>query len=142
MAQSTIWWVLAGTVIALELATGTFYFLMLSTGLVAAAIAAHLGLGTSSQVALAAVVGGASIVVWRAYKKWQPASAPASANRDVNLDIGETVRVESWTPDGTSTVRYRGAQWSVSLLAGATPSPGNYTIIEVVGSKLIVKKSQ
>ncbi|MDO9198743.1 NfeD family protein, partial [Rhodoferax sp.] len=46
MAESTIWWVLAGAVVAIELATGTFYLLMLSVGLVAAAISAHAGATT------------------------------------------------------------------------------------------------
>ena len=44
MQASTIWWVLTGVVIATELATGTIYLLMISVGLAAGAIAAHLGL--------------------------------------------------------------------------------------------------
>ncbi len=140
MAESTIWWVLAGAVVAVELLTGTFYLLMLSIGMVAAAIAAHLGATTSVQLVVAAVVGGGSVVSWRRYKQKQPSPAPASSNRDVNLDVGETVQVEAWERDGTSSVKYRGAIWSVSLVAGATPSPGSYSIVEVVGSRLVVKK--
>lgn len=140
MAQWTIWWVLAGIVIALELVTGTFYLLMLSIGLAAAAIAAHLGATSTVQMVVAAVVGGGAIVGWRSYKLKQPAAAPASANRDVNLDIGETVSVESWGPDGTSSVHYRGAKWAVSLVPGASPTPGQHRIVEVVGSQLIVSK--
>ena len=33
MAESTIWWLLAGAAVALELVTGTFYLLMLAVGL-------------------------------------------------------------------------------------------------------------
>ena len=141
MAESTIWWVLAGAVIAVELLTGTFYLLMLSLGFVAAAIVAHLGFTAPMQLVVAAVVGGACVVAWRSYKKKTPSALPASANRDVNLDIGETLHVEVWAADGTSTVKYRGANWQVSLVAGATPSPGVYSIVEVIGSRLIVKKS-
>jgi len=140
MAESTIWWVLAGAVIAVELLTGTFYLLMLSMGLVAAAIAAHLGATATVQFVVAAVVGGGSVVAWRLYKQKTPSALPASANHDVNMDVGETVHVEAWGPDGTSTVKYRGANWSVSLLPGATPAPGLHTIVEVVGSRLILKK--
>lgn len=140
VAESTIWWVLAGAVIAIELLTGTFYLLMLSIGLVAAAIAAHLGATATVQLVVAAVVGGGSVVAWRRYKQKTPSTLPASANPDVNLDVGETVHVEAWGPDGTSSVKYRGANWSVSLAAGATPSPGLHSIVEVVGSRLIVKK--
>ena len=140
MAESTIWWVLAGAVIAVELLTGTFYLLMLSTGLVAAAIAAHLGASTTMQLVAAAVVGGGCVIAWRSYKQDSRSALPASANRNVNLDVGETVHVEAWGLDGTSSVKYRGAKWSVSLVADAIPSPGNYCIVEVVGSRLMVRK--
>ena len=39
MAESTIWWLLAGVAIGLELVTGTFYLLMVGIGLAAGAIA-------------------------------------------------------------------------------------------------------
>jgi len=140
MAESTIWWVLAGAVIAVELVTGTFYLLMLSMGLVAAAIAAHVGATTTVQLVVAAIVGGGFVVAWRRYKQKTPSALPASANYDVNMDVGETVHVEAWRPDGTSAVKYRGANWTVSLIPGATPSPGLHRVVEVVGSRLVVKK--
>jgi len=140
MAQTTIWWVLAGAVIALELLSGTFYLLMLSLGLVGAAIAAHLGASTPIQLVVAAVVGGGSVLAWRGYKQRTPSAAPASANRDVNLDVGETVLVEEWKPDGTSSVKYRGAHWDVALIPGVASAPGPHRIVEVIGSRLIVCK--
>ena len=140
MTESTIWWVLAGAVIAVELVTGTFYLLMVSVGLAAAAMTAYLGASATAQVIVAAVVGGGSVVAWRRYKQKQPSALPASANHDVNMDIGETVQVDAWEPNGTSTVKYRGANWSVSLIAGAMPSPGTHMIVEVVGSRLVVRK--
>ena len=45
MADSTVWWLLAGAAVAVELMTGTFYLLMLAIGLAAAALAAHAGAG-------------------------------------------------------------------------------------------------
>ena len=141
MAESTIWWVLAGTTIAIELLSGTFYLLMLSMGMIAAAIAAQLGATATVQLVVAALVGGGSVVAWRIYKQKSPSALPANANHDVNLDIGETVNVEAWGPDGSSTVKYRGANWSVSLQHGATPTTGLHYIVKVVGSRLIVEKS-
>jgi membrane protein implicated in regulation of membrane protease activity len=79
-------------------------------------------------------------VAWRSYKQKQPSALPASANHDVNMDVGETVHVDAWGADGTSSVKYRGANWGVSLIPGATPSPGLHRIVEVIGSRLIVKK--
>ncbi len=140
MAESTIWWVLTGVVVAVELMTGTFYLLMLSMGMVAGAIAAHLGATTATQLVVAAVVGGGFVVAWRRYKQTQPHPLPAGANRDAILDVGESVHVDSWGPDGTGSVKYRGAQWNVALVAGATPVPGLHRIVEVVGSRLVVEK--
>ena len=140
MADSTMWWVLAGAAVAIELLSGTFYLLMLSLGLVAAAIAAHLGATTTVQLLVAATVSGSFVVAWRSYKLKTSSTAITSASADANLDVGETVYVEAWRPDGSSSVKYRGANWSVSLTPGAPPSPGNYRIMEVVGSRLVVKK--
>lgn len=140
MTEATFWWILTGIAVGVEMLTGTFYLLMLSIGLSAAAIAAHLGAGLSVQVLVAALVGGASIVGWRSYKKTQ-VTPPASANHDVNMDIGETVQVDHWESDATALVKYRGAQWQVALAPGETPSTGAYRIIEVIGSRLLVKKA-
>lgn len=140
MAESTIWWVFAGAAIAVELVTGTFYLLMLSMGLSAAAIAAYLGASVPVQLVVAALVGGGAVVAWRRYKQKSPSALPASANHDVNMDVGSTVQVDNWNPDGTSSVKYRGANWQVSLAPGAMPSPGIHRIVEVVGSRLIVQK--
>lgn len=140
MTEATFWWVLTGIAIGVEMLTGTFYLLMLSSGLIAAALAAQAGATLTVQILLAALVGGAATLAWRAYKKTQP-NLPASANHDVNLDIGEIVQVDHWAPDATSGVKYRGAHWTVALAAGETePAPGAFRIIEVIGSRLIVKK--
>ncbi len=140
MAQSTLWWLLAGAAVGVELATGTFYLLMVAVGLAAAALSAHLGAGFTLQIVVAAMVSAGTVLTWRSYKKAQPSSAPASSNRDVNLDVGETVQVDGWNPDGTSTVKYRGANWSVASASGSPLTAGSHQVVEVVGSRLIVRK--
>ena len=40
MNESTIWWLIAGSLVGIELMTGTFYLLMVAAGLAAAAVAA------------------------------------------------------------------------------------------------------
>lgn len=140
MAQSTLWWLLAGTAVGVELATGTFYLLMLALGLAAAAVAAHMGGGVTMQIVIAAVVSAGTVLAWRQYKKNQQSSLPANANRDVNLDIGETVLVESWNADGTSSVKYRGANWAVASAPGSPLAAGPHQVVEVVGSRLVVRK--
>jgi membrane protein implicated in regulation of membrane protease activity len=141
MAQSTLWWLLAGAAVGVELMTGTFYLLMFAVGLAAAALAAHFGLAVTVQIVIAAFVGAGSVVAWHRYKQAQPAAAPANANRDVNLDIGATVQVETWQADGTATVKYRGANWTIAM-ADSTLAllAGPHRVVEVVGSRLIVAR--
>ena len=140
MEQSTIWWLLAGTAIGIELLTGTFYLLMIAVGLAAAAIAAHADAPLTAQIVVAAVVVSGLVVGWRRYKMTVPPSTPANANPNVNLDIGATVQVDAWNPDGTASVKYRGAQWDVASNDPALLSPGAHQIVEVVGSRLILRK--
>lgn len=140
MGDSTLWWLLAGVAVAAELVTGTFYLLMLAIGLAAGALAAHAGAGLAGQLLAAAVVGGGAVTGWRLLRGRRPAGPPPAANPDVNLDIGETVRVDAWDADGTAQVRYRGAQWTVAHLPGLAPAPGLHRVREVVGSRLIVEK--
>ena len=140
MADSTLWWLAAGALIAAELITGTFYLLMLSTGLAAAALVAHAGLDMPWQWASAAAVGCGSVLAWRSLKQSRPSNAPAGANRDVNMDIGGIVQVAAWREDGTCSIKYRGAQWDAALQTGAPAQVGPHIIVEVIGSRLILKK--
>jgi membrane protein implicated in regulation of membrane protease activity len=142
MAESTLWWLLAGAAVAVELVTGTFYLLMLAIGLAAAALAAHLGLSMTTQLVVAAVIGGGAVIGWHVVRERRPKELPAAFNRDVNLDIGETVNVDRWKPDGTALVKYRGAQWTVVLAPGEIPTAGPHRIREVVGSRLVVEQLQ
>jgi membrane protein implicated in regulation of membrane protease activity len=141
MAESTIWWLLAGAAVAIELVTGTFYLLMLAIGLAAAAIAAHAGATVSAQLVIAAVVGGGAVAAWHLLRGRQPTAPAAGANRDVNLDIGETVLVAAWNADRTATVKYRGASWTVAYAGEGIPAPGPHRVRQVVGSRLIVEKT-
>ena len=139
MADSTLWWLATGILVAAELLSGTFYLLMLAIGLAAGALTAHAGLALTLQIAVAAVVGSGAVLAWHRLKP--PSTAQrASANPDVNLDIGETVQVEAWQPDGTATVKYRGASWTAVHAVGAPPSSGTHRIVEVRGSQLVIAK--
>src|SRR5262245_34224366 len=124
LSPATFWWVLAGVLVAAELATGTFYLLMLALGAAAAAIGAHLGLSTPVQLVIAAVVVVTTTVAWHRHRAKSPQSAPAALNRDVNLDIGERVTVAAWAPDRTARVPYRGSTWTARLAPEAPALPG------------------
>lgn len=142
MTDATLWWLAAGALIAVELVSGTLYLLMIATGLVAAALAAHAGLGSVAQWVLAAGVGAFSVLALKRYKRLPPAPAAASGNPDVNMDVGVVVHVDAFNADGTCSVKYRGAHWDAQLQRGETAAPGAYTIAEVIGSRLILKKAK
>jgi membrane protein implicated in regulation of membrane protease activity len=138
LSSATWWWVAAGIAVAAELATGTFYLLMIALGLAAGAIAAHLGLGGTAQVVVAALAAAVATTAWHLKRARHPQSAPAAQNRDVNLDIGERVQVDSWNSDGTARVQYRGTQWTARLAPGAAPAAGEHTVSAVEGNWLVL----
>jgi membrane protein implicated in regulation of membrane protease activity len=139
MTESTIWWLLAGAAVGIELVTGTFYLLMLAIGLAAAAIASHLGLPLTWQLVTAAVVGGGAVVLWHYLRGDQPSKLPAQSNADVHIDIGEPVFVDAWQADGTANVKYRGANWS-AITHDQAPVVGMYRIKELLGNRLVLEK--
>lgn len=136
------WWVLAGVAVAAELLTGTFYLLMIAIGLVAAAIASHLGFGLTVQILAAAVVGAGAVVLWESIRRKRPQALPAQTNPDVHMDIGQTVQVTHWNADGTAPVRFRGAQWTAVASAPEDLGfSGEFRICEMSGSRLVIEKT-
>ena len=141
MAQSSIWWLLAGAAVAVELMTGTFYLLMLAAGLAAGAIAAYLGLAAIGQLLVAAAVGGGAVAAWHWHRSKGLRPISASANPDVHLDIGEPVHVVRWNADGTASVHFRGAQWTaVAADPGDAAAGGNFRIKALLGNRLVIEK--
>ena len=137
-SQATSWWIVAGVLVAAELASGTFYLLMLALGAAAGAIAAHLGIAFNGQLLAAALIGGGAVAAWHFKRSQQPAALPANANRDVNLDIGETVHVSAWDAEGNAQVSYRGANWAARFAGSGTPRLGAHVIRAIEGSRLLL----
>jgi membrane protein implicated in regulation of membrane protease activity len=139
LSSASVWWIAAGVAVAAELATGTFYLLMIALGLGAAALAAHFGSTPPIQLLVAAVVGGGATALWH----WRRVSSagpalPTAEDRDVNLDIGERVHVPAWASDDTAQVSYRGSTWAARLQPGAPAVPGEYVVAAVEGNWLVL----
>jgi len=141
MEASTIWWVLAGLTVAAELLIGSFYLLMLSLGMAAGAVAAQAGSPLTVQLVVAAVVGGAAVLLWRRLKQGRSAEPDAQSNPNVNLDIGALVTVEAWSEDGSAQVHYRGANWTAMHRLGVITESGEHRVVEVQGSRLVLEKT-
>ncbi len=134
----SLWWLTVGALVAAELATGTFYLLMLAGGAVAGAMAAYAGVDSQAQITTASVVGGIAVVIWYFVKRLRPQAAPVERNRDVNIDIGQRVQVAAWDAEGTARVHYRGASWAVRYAGAGTPAPGEHVIVALDGNELRV----
>jgi hypothetical protein len=56
------------------------------------------------------------------------------------MDVGASVLVDVWSDDGRCSVKYRGVQWDAALMPGEPAQAGIYTVAEVIGSRLMLKK--
>jgi membrane protein implicated in regulation of membrane protease activity len=135
------WWIATGLLVAGELATGTFYLLMVAAGCVAGAIAGLAGASFASQVIVAAVVGGGAVAAWHRARQRGPAPLAPAANPDINLDVGERVQVDAWNPDGTARIHYRGAAWNARFVGEGAPAPGTHVIDEVRHNELALRRA-
>lgn len=142
MSDWMIWFVLAAVMVILEMATGTFYLLMLGIGLAAGGLAGLLGAGLAWQFLAAAVVGAIVIFMLRKSRFGKMRKTDTAGDPNVNLDVGQTLAIEEWItiPDGVSKARsmYRGALWDIELAQGSAAQPGSFIIREVRGNRLIV----
>lgn len=137
---ATGWWIAAGVLVAAELATGSFYLLMLAMGASAGALAAHLGLGMAAQMTSAAVLGGIAVLALNRSRAGSPKAASAASNPDMNLDVGQTVQVDGWSPDGVAQVQYRGAAWQARFIGTEPPQNGRHVIRAIEGSCLMLDR--
>ncbi|MBB1592756.1 NfeD family protein [Achromobacter sp. UMC46] len=133
-----IWLGLAALALIGELATGTFYLLLVALGLAAAGVAAWLGAGLEWQLVACGVVLLLGLLLLRKTRVLKKREVNSARNADVNLDIGQTVAVEAWSDQGTARVWYRGAHWQAELAHGQTPRAGEHIITELRGSILVL----
>jgi membrane protein implicated in regulation of membrane protease activity len=137
MNESTIWWLLAGALVAAGLATGTFYLLMLAIGASAAALTAHMQATVTTQIVVGSVVGGLAVVLWRLYQNHMAKSHPQE-HASQHLDIGEKVQVAAWNDQGVAQVQHRGAAWRAICAEGQSQEIGTYQIADIQGNTLVL----
>jgi membrane protein implicated in regulation of membrane protease activity len=139
MNESTIWWLLAGGLVAAELATGTFYLLMLAIGASAAALTAHMQATLTMQIVVGSALGGLAVVLWRLYQN-QLAKSHPQEHASQHLDIGEKVQVAAWNDQGVAQVQHRGAAWRAICGEGQTQEIGTYQIADIQGNTLVLSR--
>ncbi len=133
MAYYIYWFVLAFVLLGLEMATGTFYMLVLAFALGVGGVAALLGVSVPWQLAFSAVAGIIGTVL---VSRMRSVRGRAAVNQ--SLDIGQYVKVISWREDGSARVFYRGAEWDAEPESADMPRDGVFYIKAIHGSKLVL----
>lgn len=133
MADYVYWFLAALALFGLEMASGTFYLLVLGIALAIGGGAALIGLGTPLQFVLAALAGVTGTVLLRRRKSTAPVE-PAGQS----LDIGQPVQVLAWHDNGTARVHYRGADWDAESESPDTPRNTTLYIKALRGAVLIL----
>src|SRR5258706_16185333 len=114
-------WLIAGLILVIaELATGTFYLLVLGVAAFAGAGVAYAGGALVWQSLAAAAVAGAGVVWGHQYRK-RTVSSPMRG-----IDVGQPAGFESWGNKGARPppARYRDALGDAHVARGVSGEPG------------------
>jgi membrane protein implicated in regulation of membrane protease activity len=134
MSAYWMWWIAAAALVAAELLTGTFYLLVVGVALAFGGVAAWFDASVPLQWLIAAALGVIGTVMLQRWKRNLALRTPAQQG----LDIGQMVQVQSWGPDGTARVAYRGSTWDAELSATGVPQAKTMYIAAMRGSVLIL----
>jgi membrane protein implicated in regulation of membrane protease activity len=134
MSDYLLWFMATAILVGLEMATGTFYLLLYGIAAGIGGLAALAGASLSAQFGVAALCAFGGTIWLRRRSFLKPAASTES------LDIGQRVEVESWKPDGSLRVRYRGSSWDAELAGPVNPAtpPTTLYIIAQRGNTLIL----
>ncbi len=133
-------WLIAGFVLVIaELATGTFFLLVLGIAAFAGAGVAYSGIEFPFQALIAAAVAVVGVIVAQRYRK--QAATPLMPS----LDVGQSAVFESWVNRSArqARVKYRDALWDAVVSGDAAGEPGEMlTITSIDGNTLKVSKNR
>jgi membrane protein implicated in regulation of membrane protease activity len=135
--QAYVWWFVLGFgLVVAELMTGTFYLLVIAIALACAGVAAFFDAPLALQLVIAAAIGlGGS--VWLRKSRFGRLHG-RGVDLVQNMDIGQIVHIERWSPNRTARAAYRGAQWDVELAPGEAMQAGEFVIRDIQANRLIV----
>src|SRR6266853_870111 len=133
-------WLIAGFTLAIaELATGTFYLLVLGVAAFAGAGVAYAGGALVWQSLASAAVAVAGVVWVHQYRK-RTVVSPMEG-----LDVGQPATFESWINKGAghARVKYRDTLWDAQVAGDASGEPGEVLYVTSVdGNTLKVSKTR
>lgn len=132
MAVYVYWFLLALILIGLEMATGTFYLLIVAIAMAIGGAADLFGLVFPAQLALAALAGITGIIL---LLRWKNSHVDTISQ---SLDIGQPVKVLTWYDDKIARVFYRGTEWDAELETKEDGHEGTFYIKDIRGSVLVL----
>ena len=133
MAAQWIWWIMAGVLVAAEVATGTFFLLALGVAFAVGGLAAWMGASFEVQFLAAAAIAIAGTFAAHRWRRRRTAPPPQPA-----FDIGQAVKVQAWNADGTARVSYRGTLWLAEPATPSTRRAETMYIVALRGSTLVI----
>lgn len=132
--ESYIYWLVLGLILlGLEMATGTFYLLIVAVGMAVGGLVAWLGASVVWQLILCAITVVAGTLI---LQSWKAKQKVVSVNN--NFDIGQPVKIIKWHDNGTARVSYRGSEWDAELQSADAPRDGQFYIAAMHGSGLVL----
>ena len=140
MQLAWIWFGLMALALIGEVMTGTFYLLIVAAGFAVAGGLAYVGMSVAVQIAVCAIAVLVATLLLRKTGVLKKREVDASANADVNMDVGQTVTIDVWTTPHSTRVWYRGTHWEAELAPGAPAiaAPRRYVITHTRGNTLVV----
>lgn len=134
---ASMWWILGLVLVVCEMASGTFYLLILGASALLTGCVAWFGISEEVQWLVASVIAATGSFTVNRYR----AAHPQTSNPTQNLDIGQRVTLVS-QHEGQLRVRYRGTEWQAELAQPLEPIPETLFIQAVHGNLLIVSAEQ
>lgn len=133
-------WLAAGFMLVIvELASGTFYLLVLGIAALAGGLVAYAGLPLSVQAGAAAVLAVTGVVWVNRVRR------ASNAEKMASLDVGQPSAFDHWVDRaaGQARVKYRDALWDASVVGEIAGEPGeNLYVVSVNGNTLKVSKNR
>ena len=129
-----LWWVVAGIALVIaELATGTFYLLVLAVAAFAGSATAYAQQTFWLAAVVSAAVAACGVIVVSKVRMRRVAGSSGS------LDVGQSVVFESWLSeaDRLARVRYRYSMWDARVLDAGPLEAGRVLHIRSVDANTL-----
>lgn len=133
-------WLVGGFILVIaELATGTFYLLVLGVAAFAGGAVAWFGGDFRAQAVVSGAGAVAGVLLVRHFRRGAR-SAPMRG-----IDVGQPANFESWIDQasGQARVKYRDALWDAHVAGDAAGQPGETLYVTAIdGNTLKVSKTR